>query len=152
MISLRFVSHPGPFDWACRLAQYWFWASHCEAVLPDGRLLGAMFSGGVQARDPLYDQGGYTKQIRVPLLLTADEEAKFINFLHEQVGKPYDWTAVAGFYSQRDWQEDDSWFCSELMAAALAASGAFPQQMAVKFSRITPRDLMLLTSVLAGAR
>lgn len=152
MISLRFVSHPGPFDWACRLSQYWFWSSHVEALMPDGSLLGAMFDGGVQARPPNYDAGGFSKQMYVPLLMTAGQEARFIAFLRDQIGKPYDWTAIASFYSQRDWQEDDSWFCSELIAAALAASGAFPATMAVKFSRITPRDLMLLTSVLAGVK
>lgn len=35
-------------------------------------------------------------------------------WLREQVGKRYDATALVGIYFRRDWQEDDSWFCSEL--------------------------------------
>lgn len=148
MVALRFVSHPGPFDWACRLAQYWFWASHVDAVMPDGSYISARFDDGVQRRQADYDAGGFSKQLVVPLSLSEAQESALIAFLIDQIGKPYDWTGIAGFYSTRDWQEDDSWFCSELIAAGLAASGVFPQQMAVKFSRITPRDLMLLTSVL----
>ena len=41
-------------------------------------------------------------------------------WLHGQLGKPYDWTAVLSFglarwlrWSYRSWQDDDAWFCSE---------------------------------------
>lgn len=35
------------------------------------------------------------------------------DWLVSQLGKPYDWTALFGIFFRRDWQEDDSWFCSE---------------------------------------
>lgn len=45
------------------------------------------------------------------------------NWLENQLGKPYDWTALLGFISRRKWQEDDSWFCSELSEAFRALFG-----------------------------
>lgn len=61
-----------------------------------------------------------------------------IHFLEKQIGKPYDWTALFGMVMQRNWQEDDSWFCSELVEAALAAGGRKRFRDAV--SRITPQQ------------
>ena len=152
MITLRFVSHPGPFDVACKIAQYWFWPSHCEAILTSGERLGSWFlDGGVKIRPPGYDKNGFSKELIINLPATEEQKSAFFNFLQKQVGKPYDWRAILSFYSvsqDRDWQEDDSWFCSELIAGALAASGLFPQKMAVGFSRITPRDLVLLISAM----
>lgn len=57
----------------------------------------------------------------------------------KQVGKPYDWLGVAGVAAQRNWQDDDCWFCSELAAYALRAGGMCPVRLDA--DRITPRDL-----------
>lgn len=35
-------------------------------------------------------------------------------WLHDQVGKAYDWTGVGGIGFHRNWQDDDKWYCSEL--------------------------------------
>jgi uncharacterized protein YycO len=151
MIRLRFVSHPGIFNWACRIAQYGFWATHCEAMIPTGGRIGAWYTeGGVKILPDNYDDGAFLKETFISLKTTFDQEKKFFEFLHTQVGKPYDALAIVAFYSSRDWQEPDSWQCSELIGTALSYCGLFPQEMAVKFSRITPRDLMLLTSPLTG--
>lgn len=152
MITIRLVSHPGIFDWATKIALYGFWATHAEALMPDGRLLGARFSGGVQARAHDYDAGKFDQELFLTIKTTEAQEAAFYDFLRAQVGKKYDWRAIVSFFGSRDWQEPDSWFCSELMAAGLSACGFFPQHMAVKFDRITPRDLLLLASTLAEDR
>lgn len=157
MINLRFVSHPGPFTVAVRFAQYGFWPSHCEAVLPDGQRLGSWFlhGGGVRVLPPNYDVGGFSREIFVSVKATAEEESSFYAWLHSQIGKPYDWRAIISFYSKmsgRNWQATDSYFCSELIAAGLAACGIFPPHLAVGFGRITPRDLLFLTSTLSEAR
>jgi uncharacterized protein YycO len=67
------------------------------------------------------------------------DSAKARAFLQAQVGKPYDYTALFGIFAKRDWQEPDSWFCSELAAAAALAGG----EMLVRkpLNRITPEDL-----------
>lgn len=57
--------------------------------------------------------------IDVPL----PDEAAAITFLREQVGRPYDWTAIIGFMLFRDWSYDDRWYCSELAATAMLRGG-----------------------------
>jgi len=146
MITLRFVSHKGMFNWACTIAQYGFWSTHVEAVMPDGRYLGAI-GDGVKSRDPSYDKGRVKKEIFLDVKTTAEQEDIFYAFVESQIGKPYDlWAILAYFYPSRDWQSFDAWYCSELLGTALAECGILPKEMAIKFSRVTPRDLMLLIS------
>jgi len=110
--------------------------SHVDFVLPNGDLLGAHPLKGVSRRAP----GPVARR----LLLTADAPARVLDIAEGELGKPYDYTAV---FSQiifgRDWQRPDSWFCSELVAYCFEQGGAplFPPD--VRFSRITPRDLLL---------
>jgi uncharacterized protein YycO len=61
----------------------------------------------------------------------------------EQVGKPYDLTALIGWLSGRDWQEQDSWFCSELVAYAFAKAGS-PLFRDGTMSRVTPQNLWMI--------
>lgn len=146
MITLRFVAHHGIFNWAAAIAQYGFWCTHVEAVMPDGRYLGAI-SDGVKDRLPSYDSGEFTRELFLQVKATAEQEDIFYAFLETQIGKPYDiWAIVAYFYPSRDWQNFEAWFCSELVGTALSECGILPKEMAVKFSRITPRDLLLLVS------
>jgi hypothetical protein len=153
VIRLRFVAHPGLFTWVVRYFQYGFWPSHVEAILPDGNLLGATFlDGGVVIRKPGYDAGKVLQDGVIELDATPEQEALFYAFLHDQVGKPYDWTAIISYlFPWRDWQEDDSWECSELQSAALSHCGLFPPKMIVGWNRITLRDIMLIASTLTKA-
>lgn len=149
MITIRFVSHPGIFNWGTKVFQRGFWADHVDAVLPDGRMLGAHFKG-VQILLGDYDAGPgqLSRELRVNLKATAEQEAKFYDFLYAQVGKPYDFLALVAFAFNRDWQRPDSWFCDEIIAAALCACGIFPKHLAESFNRITLRDLILIISAL----
>ena len=151
MIVLRFVSHPGLFNWACSVAQYGAWMTHVDAVMPDGRYHSAM-SDGVKTRPPDYDVGKFTREMFVEVRATPEQEEIFYAFIESQIGKPYDtWAIVAYFWPSRDWQEFDSWYCSEELATGLAECGIFPKELAVKFSRVTVRDLLLLISTRAEA-
>ena len=58
-----------------------------------------------------------------------------------QCGKPYDWTAITGLALNRNWREDDSWFCSELVAAAFEKVGAPLFNPDLCAWRVTPRDI-----------
>ncbi|XQE65759.1 hypothetical protein ACOAPY_13935 [Pseudomonas sp. P3C3] len=61
-----------------------------------------------------------------------------------QVGKPYDWVGVAGLVTRsRDWQGEEDWFCSELIAWALAQGGV-PLFRETLVGRITPQHLWML--------
>lgn len=61
----------------------------------------------------------------------------------EQIGKPYDWAALIGMLIHRDWQEEGSWFCSELVAWAFARGGA-PLFRPEALHRVTPQHLWML--------
>ena len=147
-IIIRFASHTGIFNGLCRFAQYGFWATHSEAVLPDSQRIGSWYhKGGVRIEPPDYDTGTIKQELFIGLKATDAQAEAFYVFLHSQIGKPYDALAIASFVSGRDWQQPDSWSCSELIGAGLAACGLFPQHMAVKFSKVTPRDALLLASM-----
>lgn len=68
-----------------------------------------------------------------------------IDAARTQIGKPYDWTAVLGIPFRRNWQEDDSWFCSELVAWAAKQVGS--PIINKDLWRVTPQDLWQLPSV-----
>ena len=69
--------------------------------------------------------------------------ADAIRAARSQVGKPYDLTALLGLLMHRDWQEDDRWFCSELVAWAFAQGGS-PLFRPEAMHRITPQHLWML--------
>lgn len=147
MITLRFVTTRGnPVSEGIRAFEYGYWATHVEALMPEGTLLGAHADGGVMARPHDYDKGEFTEERYVPLPASPEQADAFHAFLRAQVGKPYDFVAIAGIALGRDWQSDDKWFCSELIAAALCHCGIFPPRLATEFNHVTPRDVLLIVS------
>ena len=145
MIRLRFVTCHDAISAAIRFAEYGFWASHAEAVMPDGTLLGAHYDGGVQARPAGYDQAIMLRQQVAEIPCAEAMAQRFHGFLRAQLGKPYDVEAIGALVARRDWREPDSWFCSELIAAALETCGYLPP-LAADVSKIMPRDLLLIVS------
>lgn len=133
MITLQFSTTSRP---ASRLICWGTWGrhSHVDLVLPDGQLLGAV-PGGVQVR-PFDPSALRIERHQVDAPDTVLERAI------SQQGRPYDWPGVLGYALRRDWQEDDSWFCSELVAWAFQDAGR-PLLRAGDAWRITPRDLLL---------
>lgn len=125
--------------------------SHVDTVMPDGSLLGARddviqgIPSGVQIRPADYVNG--EKLCRVALPCTQGEQDAYYTFVQAQLGKPYDQTAIAAFVTGRDWTSQDSWFCSELCAAGLEASGIVPNLYA-PVNKIAPDDLLLVCSAL----
>lgn len=105
-----------------------------DFVLPDGKLLGAVGSGGVCVRE---DEGFAAVERYV-----ADAPFEVIDVALSQVGKPYDWRGILGFALRRDWQETDAWFCSEFVAWCFERAG-YPLLRADRSWRVTPRDLRM---------
>jgi len=66
---------------------------------------------------------------------------KALAFFNEQLGKEYDYKALVALPLRVTWEDEDKWFCSELIAKALVRSGAL--YVSHELSRITPRDLWL---------
>ena len=148
MITIRFVGGNDFISGWIRRAEYGFWATHVETLMPDGTLLGAHASGGVQARPKDYDKGEFSKELFVPIPATPEQTNAFHTFLRAQIGKLYDFAAIVGIVAQRDWQNDKAWMCSELVSAGLCQKkvGIFPPHLATELNRVTPRDLLLIVS------
>ncbi|MCK5307046.1 MAG: hypothetical protein KAJ73_00405 [Zetaproteobacteria bacterium] len=60
--------------------------------------------------------------------------------LRSQLGKKYDYSGILGIWFRRNWQEENRWFCSELVAWACAKAGT-PLVVEEKH-RITPNDIL----------
>jgi len=98
--------------------------------------------GGVRAREAGYFLEHYP-QHEVRDITVATERLKESRvWLREQVGKPYDWTALLSWIVRRDWQEPDAWFCSELTEAFIDQFST--PRFRESVSRITPRHQDML--------
>lgn len=145
-ITLRFVGGTSLISDTIKRFEYGFWASHVEAVMPDGTIISADMDNGV-AQFPLdYNKGNFDRELYVSITATKDQTAKFYGFIRSQLGKPYDIKAVLGIGLGRDWRDDRQWFCSELDTAGLCACGIFPAHLADDLNHVTPRDLILILS------
>ncbi len=61
-------------------------------------------------------------------------------FAIEQIGKKYDWTALAGLvFQKRKWEDPDRWFCSELAEAIRVSAGR--RVFRSDLSSVLPRDI-----------
>lgn len=138
-VTLLFSTTSSPFSWLIRLLTWSRW-SHVSVV--DGATI-------IQAH-------ALHGVIRTPLAeaIANDKESKLVRFkcnnptaviaaAASQIGKKYDWTALIGFMLRRDWQEDDSWFCSELAAWAFQQAGT-PLLRPEALHRVTPENLWML--------
>lgn len=139
MIKLRFIEGTGPIS---RAIEFWTWSSwsHVDVMTPDG-WLGARLIGGVQVR-PWDYVTSYGKAEIWGISLDAETEARIMTYLYAQVGKPYDFGAIAGMLVRRDWKNDSKWFCSELVIASFAACGVYLLNTSM-MNRISPRDLYM---------
>lgn len=129
--------------------------SHVDAYVPDG-LLGAYeresckrdacsIGPGVFIRPPGY--ATFVVKVRFDIAATDRQRDRWLAFLYRQIGKPYDWDAIAAFPLGRTWRAPNSWICSELQAAALEFAGIVPQ-LYLAASKITPVSLALALSAL----
>ena len=74
------------------------------------------------------------------------DEALAIAAARSQVGKPYDLWGVLGLGIKRNWQDDEAWWCSELIpwAAKQAGTDLFRPEA---LRRITPEHLWMLPAL-----
>jgi uncharacterized protein YycO len=133
-MELIFSRRHTPGSWAIRAVTWSRW-SHVAALI-GAEVYESRAATGVRRisyGDAMRESG------RCELARVRCNDTKARAFLRDQVGKPYDWTAAFGVWMHRDWQEPDSWFCSELIAAAALAGGVLIMRKAV--NRITPEDI-----------
>lgn len=120
------------------------WGSHAEFIDTDSQMtLGARSKGGVRFRLAYRDH--YT---RVEQFTAVGIEEAY-QWAMTQIGKPYDYSAIAGIALDRDWHDESKWFCSELVAVSFEKVD-FPilsTRPSAATYRITPRDILLSRSL-----
>lgn len=140
MIRLQIVTEKfNPISAAIRYTTR-SWASHAEFVdVTNDYTLGARSIGGVKLRPAWRDHYTRCEQF------TADGIDAAYQWALKQIGKGYDFSAIAGITFDRDWRNEDRFFCSELIVLAFEKVGApiLSTRPSAAVYRITPRDLLL---------
>lgn len=139
-IQLLFSTTRHPFSGLIRAATWSRW-SHV-ALVAGHHVIEAVALEGVRQVSKAYaiERASAYSLVELP----ARNPQAVIDAARSQIGKPYDWTAIAGIGLRRDWQEEDSWFCSELVAwAADQAGEPWFRQEALR--RVTPQHIWMLS-------
>jgi uncharacterized protein YycO len=110
--------------------------SHCAVDLGAGFVIDTVLKTGVRLTSVKDFDAMYPDQTVLEIDLPDKNLAHY--FAMQQVGKPYDWSAIVSLATQRDWQESDKWFCSELLEAILAAGGL--KRFRDEVYKITPQQ------------
>lgn len=148
-IIIRFITEADSISQAIRW-ETWSAFSHVEFVLPGDRTLGAHANGGVMIKPLTYCKP--TNEERYRLVMPVNQQQAILAYATQQLGKPYDFTNIAGILAHRDWRVPNRWICSELVTACFE-HGGLPLLNAPEayVHRITPRDLYL-SPMLIGNR
>lgn len=139
-MKLLLSTETGIIHWAIRVSAFSQW-SHVAVIDGDNVIESVSFAGvrEIPLQQALQTASKYTT-IEIPI----PNEAAFLEAVRSQIGKPYDYTAIAGLLVHRDWQAEDRWFCSELPAWAANKAGC-PIFRAEAMHRVTPEHWWMLT-------
>lgn len=139
-LSLLFCTNPtNPLSWLIRAGSWSHW-SHVAVVDGDDVIEAVALKGVVRTPIALRQQEDPRWVISS---LPCKDASEIIAAAASQIGKPYDYTGVLGVGFHRDWQQSDSWFCSELVAWSFAQGGS-PLFRAGADRRVTPQDIWML--------
>ena len=132
-IPVIFAKNSKPISLLIRL---WTWSrwSHVGIITQDGLSVIESVGGKGVIITPLHEfKARYTayEECHLPCI----SETAVYQAIRGEIGKPYDMSAIFGIVFRRDWDKQDAWFCSELVAHA---SGIFRTKM---IKRITPECL-----------
>lgn len=114
--------------------------SHCALVSDSGYAVEARWP---RVRSVLVEEIMRTHSKNLVVDIPCEDPDAAYHAALEQVGKRYDLTALFGWLSGRDWQEEDSWFCSELVAWAFEKGGS-PLFRDGVLHRVTPQNLWMI--------
>lgn len=140
-IRLIFSNSPLPLAVAIRLVTWSEW-SHVGLILDDGRVIDATYSHhGVRIRS-LDDFKKASREWTI-VELPVNDAREVYRAAVSQLDRPYDITGLFGvLFNNHRWNEDDSWFCSELVAYAMLHSGN-PIVPANFVGRVTPQRVWM---------
>jgi hypothetical protein len=129
--------------------------SHVDAVMPDGKLLGAHadrilgIAPGVRIRPA--DYGVWIRRIVVEFHSVSDLQAlEWQRWLKAQVGDPYDMGAIRGFLADARLHLRGHWDCSALQTEGIRRLGLLGP-LPYPDWQVTPDALLLMCSAI-GAR
>ena len=138
-----------PFSYAIRCKTNSKW-SHCAFILPDGNIIESSATRGGVVIDTLDNFKHRAKEWAIADYYCENPQLAYAYFL-SQKGKKYDFTGLVGYaIKNRDFQEDDAWFCSEIGETSFVKGGS--PHFKCKRSNVSPKDLwqhkrsVLLTS------
>ena len=127
--------------WSLPVSRFkWARASHSMILDGDHVIHAAMLHGVV--RQPLHEVMK-TQKVVERRDYDAPNAKAGMDWAHAQIGKPYDFKGAFGMSltPDRKWREDDKWFCHELSAAFLHASG---RDVFDRFGHVTDTALLLI--------
>lgn len=140
MIELLFSTSRNPLSALIRLAIWSRW-SHVALVVDGGFVVEADAREGVR----LAPFSGTLARCRDAALvgLACSNPRGVIAAAKSQIGKPFDYRGAFGLGLHRNWQDDQRWFCSELIAWSFDAAGdrLFRSEA---MHRVTPQHLWML--------
>lgn len=116
------------------------WA-HNAIETPDGTVIEARWPEGVVETPVSVFRKIASKRATVDI--DCPDPAAAIAWARSQIGKPYDVWGVVGLGFRRRWQDDDAWWCSELVETALEHGGR--QRFRHDLQRVTPQHSWMVT-------
>jgi len=138
-VTLIFARGGSIGGWLIRLLTWSRW-SHVALVDGNTVIEARAFAGVVETPLAEFKQRyGDTEMVR----LNHPDPLGMVHAVRGQLGKPYDYWAIAGFLFHRDWQRSHAWFCSELVAWASEDAGR-PLFRRNALNRVTQEHLWLL--------
>lgn len=111
--------------------------SHCELLLPDGRMFSSDgWNNGIVRYTDKYTLCNWDF---VNIDITEYELSTLLSWCDHKVGLKYDWMGVARFIIPFLKQDPEKWFCSELCCAALKFIGKLSRK--VESFKMSPQNL-----------
>jgi len=152
-IGIRFVAEKGLVPWFIRYQAgvcMPFTPNHVESVSPDGQwYYGEHILGGLLKRPKGYDAAKVKWDFFVEIPCTQAQADAYYEYLESKLGMPYDWRSIISFVIPSwNMHGKGELICSAITAAALRKGTIFQWPMTVPFHHISPRDILLICSVL----
>jgi hypothetical protein len=129
-----------------------FTPNHVESVSPDGQwYYGERMTGGLEKRPKGYDAVHTIADFFVEIPCTQAQADAYYSYLESKLGMPYDFQSIISFVIP-SWNKHKAGdlICSAVTAAAMRKGEILSWPMTVPFHHISPRDILLICSVLVN--
>lgn len=124
----------------------WSDYSHVGMLIDDTTVIESTLShGGVKLAPIDVFKQRASNWLLVELTVEVNDWGAILKAAYNELGKPYDFLGIAGIGFHRNWQEDDRWFCSELIPYICMKGGTDLFNHAF-VHRVVPQHLLMLPS------